>query len=62
MQTAIEERIEAGEDRTEAAVASPWLVACLSLSTLLPSLNTSIANVGMPVLTQFFGVPFQRVQ
>lgn len=62
MQTALEEVIEAGEERTESAAASPWVLACLSLSTLLPSLNTSSANVALPALARFFGAPFQQVQ
>ncbi|WP_156407691.1 MFS transporter [Achromobacter sp. Root83] len=38
------------------------LLACLSLATLLSSLGTSIANVGLPTLAQAFGVSFQAVQ
>ena len=62
MPTEIEERIEAGGEGTELAVASPWLLACLSLSALLPSLNTSIANIGLPVLARFIEASFQLVQ
>ncbi|MBK9166518.1 MAG: MFS transporter [Bryobacterales bacterium] len=62
MQTEIEERIGAGGEGTELAVASPWALACLSLSTLLPSLNTSSANVGLPEMARFFEAPFQQVQ
>lgn len=39
-----------------------WALASLSLSTLLSSLGTSIANVGLPALAQAFTVSFQEVQ
>ncbi len=39
-----------------------WVLASLSLSILLPSLGTSIANVGLPTLAQAFNAPFQQVQ
>ncbi|WP_312994833.1 MFS transporter [Achromobacter animicus] len=38
------------------------LLACLSLSMLLASLGTSIANVGLPAFAQAFGASFQAVQ
>lgn len=62
MQTQIEERLESEAAGAEPATANPWVLACLSLAALLPSLNTSIANVGLPVLTQFFEATFQQVQ
>ena len=37
-------------------------MACLSLSILLSSLGTSIANVGLPALAQAFTASFQQVQ
>ena len=37
-------------------------LACLSLSVLLSSLGTSIANVGLPSLARAFGASFQQVQ
>jgi len=37
-------------------------LAGLSLSMLLPSLDTSIANVGLPTLAQTFSATFQQVQ
>src|SRR3954449_6991880 len=37
-------------------------LASLSLSMLLSSLGTSIANVGLPTLAQAFGASFQDVQ
>jgi EmrB/QacA subfamily drug resistance transporter len=39
-----------------------WALASLSLSMLLSSLGTSIANVGLPTLAQAFSASFQDVQ
>jgi EmrB/QacA subfamily drug resistance transporter len=39
-----------------------WILASLSLSMLLSSLGTSIANVGLPTLAQAFNASFQQVQ
>ncbi|MDQ1811990.1 MFS transporter [Massilia sp. CCM 9210] len=39
-----------------------WTLAALSLSMLLSSLGTSIANVGLPTLAQAFGATFAQVQ
>jgi EmrB/QacA subfamily drug resistance transporter len=39
-----------------------WILASLSLAILLPSLGTSIANVGLPTLAHAFNAPFQQVQ
>ncbi len=39
-----------------------WALAALSLSMLLSSLGTSIANVALPTLAQAFDAPFQHVQ
>ncbi len=39
-----------------------WALASLSLSMLLSSLGTSIANVGLPTLAQAFAASFQEVQ
>jgi len=39
-----------------------WALAGLSLSMLLSSLGTSIANVALPALAQAFGASFQEVQ
>lgn len=39
-----------------------WALAGLSLSMLLSSLGTSIANVGLPTLAQAFHASFQEVQ
>ncbi|MFI9310764.1 MFS transporter [Streptomyces triculaminicus] len=58
---------EPGEDAAaaEGAGRAPsvrWALACLSLSVLLSSLGTSIANVGLPTLAQAFSASFQEVQ
>jgi EmrB/QacA subfamily drug resistance transporter len=42
--------------------SSRWALASLSLSMLLSSLGTSIANVGLPALAQAFNASFQEVQ
>jgi MFS family permease len=39
-----------------------WALAALSLSTLLSSLGSSIANIGLPTLAQAFGASFAQVQ
>jgi EmrB/QacA subfamily drug resistance transporter len=39
-----------------------WVLAGLSLSILLASLGTSIANVGLPTMARAFGASFQEVQ
>ena len=49
----------------EGAERSPsvrWALVSLSLSMLLSSLGTSIANVGLPTLAQAFNASFQQVQ
>lgn len=46
-------------DRTSSV---PWALASLSLSMLMPSLDTSIANVSLPTLEQAFHASFQEVQ
>ncbi|MEO7885721.1 MAG: MFS transporter [Polaromonas sp.] len=44
------------------ARSARWALASLSLSMLLSSLGTSIANVGLPTLAQAFNASFQAVQ
>ncbi|HYI12020.1 MAG TPA: MFS transporter [Thermoanaerobaculia bacterium] len=51
-----------GQPRTESAERTPWAIASLSLSMLLSSLGTSIANVGLPTLAHTFSASFQQVQ
>jgi MFS family permease len=45
-----------------AGVAVRWALGGLSLSTLLSSLGTSIANVALPTLAETFSASFQEVQ
>ena len=47
---------------TERTPSVGWALAGLSLSMLLSSLGTSIANVGLPTLAQTFHASFQQVQ
>ncbi|MFZ6680918.1 MFS transporter [Undibacterium sp. Tian12W] len=47
---------------TKASQQVRWILASLSLSMLLSSLGTSIANVGLPTLTHVFNASFQQVQ
>ncbi|ERO60822.1 hypothetical protein P308_11680 [Pseudomonas piscis] len=39
-----------------------WALASLALAMLMPSLDTSIANAGLPQLAQAFDASFQQVQ
>jgi len=48
--------------RVEAEGRADWALAGLSLSMLLSSLGTSIANVALPTLSQAFAASFQGVQ
>ncbi|MDK1493156.1 MFS transporter [Sinorhizobium sp. 7-81] len=51
------------DERTGERTASfRWALAALSLSMLLSSLGTSIANVGLPALAEAFDASFQEVQ
>ncbi|AYG68320.1 MULTISPECIES: MFS transporter [unclassified Rhizobium] len=58
----IETPDKAGSGHIKAAASVRWALASLSLSMLMPSLDTSIANVGLPTLAQAFGASFQQVQ
>ncbi len=53
------DHIETGRQDTPSV---RWVLISLSLSMLLSSLGTSIANVGLPTLAQAFNAPFQQVQ
>ncbi|MGW0363269.1 MFS transporter [Streptomyces sp. NPDC002990] len=61
--------VSAAQDEAEAAstagrtpAAVRWALTGLSLSMLLSSLGTSIANVALPTLAQAFNASFQHVQ
>jgi len=47
---------------TELKPSIRWVLSSLSLSMLLSSLGTSIANVALPTLAQTFAASFQQVQ
>lgn len=50
----------AGSEKNTASMR--WALASLSLSMLMPSLDTSIANVGLPTLARAFNATFHEVQ
>ena len=62
MTTIIDDRNKAFAGAAKPAPSLRWTLASLSLSMLMPSLDTSIANVGLPTLAQAFGASFQDVQ
>jgi EmrB/QacA subfamily drug resistance transporter len=53
---------EAAPGSGERTPSVRWALASLSLSMLLSSLDTSIANAGLPTLAQAFTASFQEVQ
>lgn len=56
------EREKAATESLAATSAVRWALASLSLSMLLSSLDTSIANVALPTLAKSFAASFQAVQ
>ncbi len=48
--------------KRDEVVVARWALASLSLSMLMPSLDTSIANAGLPALAHAFSASFQAVQ
>src|SRR5258708_10054000 len=62
LKTIIAGRDEAVAEGAERTPSVRWALASLSLSMLLSSLGTSIANVGLPTLAQAFNASFQEVQ
>jgi EmrB/QacA subfamily drug resistance transporter len=62
LKTYIPERPLSATTHTAPAPSARWALAGLSLSMLMPSLDTSIANAGLPVLAQAFGASFHAVQ
>ena len=62
MKSIITELDEAVVGSAERTPSVRWAVAGLSLSMLLSSLGTSIANVALPTLAQAFTASFQQVQ
>src|SRR3954454_4431814 len=62
LKTTIEVQGEAGTSSAKLTPSVRWALASLSLSMLMPSLDTSIANAGLPTLAQAFTASFQEVQ
>jgi len=62
MKSTVGEEMAAPAAMAPSAPARRWALAGLSLSTLLSSLGTSSANVGLPIIAQAFGASFQEVQ
>ena len=60
--TIVAGRNDAAAGSAERSPSVRWALASLSLSMLLSSLGTSIANVGLPTLAQAFDASFQEVQ
>jgi EmrB/QacA subfamily drug resistance transporter len=58
----ITERDEIAAVSERRAPSLRWALASLSLSMLLSSLGTSIANIALPTLAQAFAASFQEVQ
>jgi EmrB/QacA subfamily drug resistance transporter len=54
--------LEATTDNPAGPRSFRWALAALSLSILMSSLGTSIANVGLPAIAQAFNASFQEVQ
>ena len=54
--------VPAADQAARPVSSARWALAGLALSVLLSSLGTSIANVGLPALTEAFGASFQAVQ
>ena len=62
MKPSVGEGDTASDDGAALTPAVPWALASLSLSMLLPSLDTSIANAGLPTLARAFAASFHAVQ
>jgi EmrB/QacA subfamily drug resistance transporter len=62
LKPATAERGQVVEGSSERKPSVRWALVSLSLSMLLSSLGTSIANVGLPTLAQAFDASFQEVQ
>lgn len=62
MKPIVADQDRAGPGNVEQAPSVRWALASLSLSMLLPTLGTSIANVGLPALGQAFAASFPQVQ
>jgi len=57
-----QDRNQAFAGSEKAMSSTRWALTALSLSMLMPSLDTSIANAGLPTLAHAFKASFQSVQ
>ena len=62
MKPIFEDRDETVAGSVKLTPSARWAIASLSLSMLLASLGTSIANVSLPTLAQVFNASFHEVQ
>ena len=62
MKPIIAQRDTVGAGSAERTPSVGWALASLSLSMLMSSLDTSIANAGLPALAHAFNASFQDVQ
>ncbi|GGC94004.1 MFS transporter [Undibacterium terreum] len=62
MKTSSAVQIDAAAASVELAPSVKWALAGLSLSMVMASLDTSIANAGLPALAHAFSASFQHIQ
>jgi len=62
LKTNIADQTETETGNAKSTPSVRWALASLSLSMLMPSLDTSIANAGLPTLARVFNASFQGVQ
>jgi len=62
MKTIVEAQNPSSTSSAKLSPSARWALASLSLSMLMPSLDTSIANAGLPTLVQAFNASFQEAQ
>lgn len=62
MKAIFAQRYEAANGSVQRTSSVRWALVSLSLSVLLSSLDTSIANVALPTLAKAFSASFQDVQ
>lgn len=62
MKPVVAVQADTASENAEFSPAARWALAGLSLSMLMSSLDTSIANAGLPTLARTFNASFQEVQ
>lgn len=62
MNQTIDNKSKSDPEPARLAPSVRWALASLSLSMLMPSLDVSIANIGLPTLARAFAASFQDVQ